>query len=271
MTWFTKLTGIDEESPDQVRRMLSVEGEHLICAGGTRIAFGKLETPKLSNLRQSVADLNLQPKRSTIYRNYFAPVNDSIGQSEINQIDCSSDLGNRLGNDGGELWTMRNGYLFPSDDGLGQIEAKLQNSSEDERNDLRGQLRIGLQWQADVTLSGASHRVSQAYCSALPVAYGRQPTDQWTDFAKLILDAAYEATFGAAVLNAARSGNPTLYLTLLGGGVFGNRDNWITAAIERAFNLHRKHGLDVRIVSHGRSQPAVTDLIHRISQSESRP
>jgi len=33
----------------------------------------------------------------TIYRNYFAPVNGQIGQSENNQIDCLADLGRALG------------------------------------------------------------------------------------------------------------------------------------------------------------------------------
>ncbi|TWU10153.1 hypothetical protein Poly21_51220 [Allorhodopirellula heiligendammensis] len=49
----------------------------------------------------------------------------------------------------------------------------------------------------------------------------------WTDFAKLILDAAYEATLLAAVLNASRTGVNVIYLTMLGGGVFGNEDAWI--------------------------------------------
>ncbi|EMI40836.1 hypothetical protein [Rhodopirellula sp. SWK7] len=329
MTWFTKLTGIDEESPELVRREISVEGEHLICPGGKRIAFGRLETPKLAELRQAVAHLNPKPKRTTIcevvgdvrklhadpananalfqvasqfnllemtgpsvtpergvgiyendptqgpacaiacgagtiYRNYFTPVGDSIGQNEHNQIDCSFDLGRQLDSAGDSLWTMRNGYLFPTDAGLQKITTKLQDSSEDQLNDFRGELRIGLQWEADVTLPGASHKVSQAYCSALPVAYGRHPTETWADFAKLILDAAYEATFCAAVLNASRTGNSIIYLTLLGGGVFGNRDEWIIAAIQRAFQLHRQHGLDIRIVSYGHSQTAVAELAQRL-------
>ena len=223
MTWFEKLTGIDEQSPLQVRRELSVEGDQIVCPNGKRFAFGRLETPKLSDLRQAVADLNVAPRRSTIceivgdvralnadpanadalfqvasqfnllemtgpsvtpergvgiyesdptqgpacaiacgagtiYRNYFAPVGDSIGQSADIQIDCSSDLGISLGNAGGRLWSMQNGYLFPTNDGLNEISTKLQQSTEDELDDLRGDLRIGLQWR--IASRGKKERIS---------------------------------------------------------------------------------------------------------------
>lgn len=329
MTWLTKLTGIEEESPEQVRRELSIESDQIVCPDGKRFAFGRLETPKLSELRQTVSQLDARthpstirehvgdvrqlhadsanagvllqvasqfnllemtgpsvtPERGvgiykndptqgpacaiacgagTIYRNYFAPVGDRIGQSADHQIDCSADLGSKLGNQDGQLWQMRNGYLFPSDDGLRRITNRLQSASESNLDELRGELRIGLQWQADVTLPGIEHRVSQAYCSALPVAYGGQRAKLWTDFAKLILDAAYEATLLAAAINASRTGVNVVYLTLLGGGVFGNDDAWIISAIERAFLKTKSHGLDVRIVSYRQSKPAVSQFCNRI-------
>lgn len=97
------------------------------------------------------------------------------------------------------------------------------------------------------------------------MAYGRQPTEAWTDFAKLILDSAYEATICAAILNASQTGVNTVFLTLLGGGVFGNRDEWITGAIERAVAKYREYDLDIAIVSYGRSKPVVADLVARCS------
>ena len=42
--------------------------------------------------------------------------------------------------------------------------------------DLRQLLRIGIQWNTQVTLNDAKHTVSQAYCSALPVAYSHHPS-----------------------------------------------------------------------------------------------
>ena len=49
MTWFTKLTGIEEESPEQVRRELFIEGDQIVCPDGKRFAFGRLETPELAD------------------------------------------------------------------------------------------------------------------------------------------------------------------------------------------------------------------------------
>ena len=334
MTWFQRLTGIDEESPSQVRDQLTVDGNCLVCPSGKRIAFGRLETARLSELRRTVAAMEIQPSRSTlrevvadvrvlhtdaanagalfqvasqfnllemtgpsvtpergvgiyendptqgpacaiacgagtIYRNYFADVDGQVGQTAQRQIDCSADLGRELGNTDQRLWEMENGYLFPTDHGLTEIAERIRNSSATERESLLGELRIGLQFDAEVTLDGAGHHVSQAYCSALPVAYGRQSTEQWTDFAKLILDAAYEATLAAVVTNAAQTGSRVVFLTLLGGGVFGNRDQWIMDAIERAFVKHIHHGLDVRIVSHDQSKPAVAELVSRLGVTRS--
>jgi hypothetical protein len=90
--------------------------------------------------------------------------------------------------------------------------------------------------------------VSQAFCSALPVAYGRGRLSDWEAFARLILEAAYEATLLAAV---DRLSNIVL-LTRVGGGAFGNADAWIDDAIVRALSIVEHAGLDIRLVSHGR-------------------
>lgn len=61
--------------------------------------------------------------------------------------------------------------------------------------------------------------------------------------------------------NRARTGNDSLFLTMLGGGAFGNRDEWIANAIVRAAWIHAGCGLDVRIVSYGRPQVGVAGLM----------
>jgi hypothetical protein len=126
---------------------------------------------------------------------------------------------------------------------------------------LKGCLRIGIQWNTQVTLAGCRHLVSQAYCSALPIAYSRLAPSLWERFARLILEALYEATLSAAVLNAHASGVGTVYLTAVGGGAFGNPSEWILAALERVLVLHRKTALDVAIVSFGAPNPAIGRLI----------
>lgn len=77
------------------------------------------------------------------------------------------------------------------------------------------------------------------------------PALHWAAFASLILEAAYEATLWAAVLNMQQTGSKIVMLTRLGGGVFGNDAGWIDAAMRRAFRLFESADLEVRLVSYG--------------------
>jgi hypothetical protein len=199
----------------------------------------------------------------TIYRNYFAPVNGQIGQSASNQIDCLADLGRGLGNFDNRFWQMRNGYALASRSGLIEISNRLRAASENERDELRTLLRIGIQWNTQVTLKDCTHRVSQAYCSALPVAYSNHPSGLWEDFARLVLEASYEATICTAILNGRSTGNRRVFLTLLGGGAFGNETPWITESITRALKLYQAWNIEVAIVSYGASKGYVRQLVEQ--------
>src|SRR5262249_32992211 len=117
-----------------------------------------------------------------------------------------------LDNSRHRLWRMANGYALPSESGLEEINRKLQNMDEVGRDAIRQALQIGLHWDTQVTLDDGSHTVSQAYCSAMPVAYTGHPPELWGPLAKLILEAAYEATMCAAILNADRNRNNHLFL-----------------------------------------------------------
>ena len=201
----------------------------------------------------------------TIYRNYFAPVNGQTGQSATNQIDCLADIGAALGNTENRLWDMRNGYALPSRDGLVEIGEHLRALSEPELDELRALLRIGLQWHTQVTLDDCKHKVSQAYCSALPVGYLDHSHELWTEFARLVLEATYEATLCAALLNASQTGNNKVFLTLVGGGVFENDPDWILSGLQRALALYQDTALDVAIVSYGSSNPDIQHLVNQPS------
>ena len=96
------------------------------------------------------------------------------------------------------------------------------------------------------------------------MAYNHQPVSLWEPFSRLTLKVAYEATMCAGVMNFYKTGNTIVYLTLIGGGAFGNKTSWITDSLERALRIYRHVGQDVRIVSYGRSNPAVQDLIERL-------
>lgn len=196
----------------------------------------------------------------TIFRNYFVVVNEQVGQSADNQIDCLAGVGEMLGNTDQRLWKMINGYALPSRAGLEEVDGLLKAMDECGHDRVRQVLQVGIQWNTQVTLKGASHVVSQIYCSALPVAYSNLPSVLWARFAKLILEASYEATICSAIINASETNNHTLFLTLLGGGAFGNETGWISGAIRRALSLYAEWGLDVALVSYGQSQPCVQQI-----------
>lgn len=193
---------------------------------------------------------------ATIFRDYFAPVNGQSGQTATRQVDALADLGAALGNQGERLWRMRNGYALCTREGLDEIAARLSSASAAEIDALRDLLRIGLHWDVEVTDARHEPRpvVSQAFCSALPVAYTGIPSRHWRAFATLVLEGAYEATLWAAALNAARGASNIVYLTRLGGGAFGNEPEWIDAAMQRALALARDVALDARVVSFGKGR-----------------
>jgi hypothetical protein len=208
---------------------------------------------------------------ATIYRNYFAPVGEEIGQTSTRQINALAALGEALGAGVGEpvhkLWEMRNGYALCRREGLQLISTHLSSLDPNEVDSLRGELCIGLHRDVEVTDATAPHRpvVSQAFCSALPVAYSRVPPADWRALASLVLDAAYEATMLAALMNARRGVSNVVLLTLLGGGAFGNVEAWIFDALRRAFAIAENFDLDVRVVSHGNLPPQLLKLVSAFS------
>lgn len=193
---------------------------------------------------------------ATIYRNYCVPVDGQTGQTHDRQLDGLAHVGAALALEIGrpvtELWTMRNGYALCTHGGLLAIEDLIATRDEVSRDALRSKLAIGLHRDVEVTAAGEprGQRVSQAFCSALPVAYSSIPQSNWEIFARVILEAAYEATILAAVEQATAGGSNTVLLTRLGGGVFGNADAWIDDAIVRSLDIVEHAGLDVRLVSY---------------------
>lgn len=206
---------------------------------------------------------------ATIYRNYLVPVGDGVGQTADRQIDALAGVGSELaqltGRHVDELWTMSNGYALCTADGLAAISRLLEGATEEMRDGLREQLSIGLHRDVEVTdVAGPPRRlVSQAFCSALPLGYSRLPRSQWEPFARLILEATYEATLLAAAEQADAGGSSIVLLTRVGGGVFNNDPAWIDAAIERAALIVEHAGLDIRVVCHSDVSPGVREIIER--------
>lgn len=204
---------------------------------------------------------------ATIYRNYFVSVGNAFGQTAKRQLDGLADIGANLSDALNvpidQLWTMQNGYALAQRSGLELIARHLDTLDAQQTDALRAKLCIGIHRNVEATEADGGHRplVSQAFCSALPVAYSKIASSQWQSFAVLILEAAYEATMWAAVLNERRGGSNVVFLTLLGGGAFGNDDQWIHGAIRRALQKAAGFALDVRLVCYSSPPTYVRELV----------
>jgi len=224
--------------------------------GVTRYAFDPTQGPACA----------MAAGAATIYRNDFVPVGDRPGQTRDRQLDGFAGLGAALataiGRSPESLWTMSNGYALFIGDAVDRLSAHLRTLDADRLDALRRRLAVGVQWDVEVTEAAGPSRpqVTQAFCSALPVSYNAQVgahASDWEPLATLVLEAAYEATLAAAVLNAQRGVSNKVLLTLLGGGAFGNDESWILAALQRAIHQAQDRGLEVIVVSYGRPSPGL--------------
>ncbi|WP_146188217.1 hypothetical protein [Ascidiaceihabitans donghaensis] len=199
----------------------------------------------------------------TIFRNYFVDVDGCgvLGQTESRQLNGLSGIDAALDNTRHGYWDMVNGYMIPKPGGLDRLNAVLTAMDDQKQHALLGALAVGHHANVEVTLGGAGHSVTQIYCSALPVSYCADPDVAWSIFARLVLKGAYEATLRLAVQNAALTGNNLVFLTLLGGGAFGNRADWIVDAVLQGLACVADSGLDVRIVSYGGSSAVAQDIL----------
>jgi hypothetical protein len=214
--------------------------------GVTGYAFDPTQGPACS----------LAAAAATVVRNYFVDVGGVPGQTRERQLDNLDELAAMLG-DRGAYWDVVNGYTHSDQARLGRLRAALGGH---DREALLGAVKVGLHRDVEVTFatryvapSEPSH-VTQVFCSALSCGYSSVGLDDWEPLATLVLDAAYEATLRAAVL----AGRRKVWLTLLGGGAFGNRREWITGAIGRA--LARMESVDLEVcVAHYRARNAVVE------------
>lgn len=201
---------------------------------------------------------------ATFYRNYLVHVKDGIvhedgetfGQSTDNQINCLIDVMTQIEKITDEkIVTVKNGYTFSSEEKLEKLNRILSSMTPADISCLMDNLRIGTQFNISVTLGKDRNPlppnqlqiVSQAFCSAISIAYDKCSTKSWEPFARAVLDASYEATFLAAIVNKNNGGSNKVVLTLVGGGVFGNSYEWIAESIYKAYFKTRAHGLDVEI------------------------
>ena len=205
---------------------------------------------------------------ATVFRNYFWAERGQAGGSE-RQLDTARGLGEVVGNAKKNYWRMQNGYMIPARDGaMAELGARL--AAEDGlAAAAHAAVRVGVHWSTQTATTKtwkrraeadgggwaegderAPHRVAQVFCSAVPVAYTRSTSaSAWAPVAKLVLDAAFEATLlAAAVLALQQQRRVPVYLSCVGGGAFGNATLWIVAAIEKACQACAALPIDVRLV-----------------------
>ena len=209
---------------------------------------------------------------ATIYRNYFTPVDGSFGQTAERQLNGLADLGVALSSGTklpvGELWKMKNGYALASQDGLEAINEHFTTLTKNQIDNLRSKLRVGLHRDVEVTEASGPDRphVSQLFCSAMPVAYTDVPSHFWQPLASLVLEAAYEATAWATLINSRHGASNVVFMTLLGGSAFGNDKNWIYAAMIRALELMRPFAVEVKLVSYGAPSRELIAIAKKFSE-----
>jgi len=213
----------------------------------------------------------------TVVRSYFGIGNaddrsNARPQSCDNQINNLKDIEALLENESKQYFQVKNGYTMATDASLHELGAVLQHNTELQAK-LAARLRIGLQWDTEVTCSnfgnttyeGQQQLVTQAYCSGCSVSYSRCSADAWRPFASLVLRACFEATLIAGLLNAAahpnKRGARRVFLTAIGGGVFGNDMAWVQEAMRSAFDKFQGYELEVILVSYGSPTPEFRPLL----------
>lgn len=217
----------------------------------------------------------------TAYRNYLIefPNDGHVGQTSNRQINTLDPILERLAdNNNGEKTniTVKNGYAKASNQNLAALHGIVRHHTEE----LIELLQVGVQRNTEVTHPIRTGRlVTQVYCSAVPVSYTLATAVEWAPLARVVLQGAYEATLLEGVFQhlykqLERPGEtigPTkIYLTMVGGGAFGNEMEWIWDAMERAHNairLYHPVALEIYIVHYGDIHPGATDVVSRIHKS----
>eukprot|EP01062_Namystynia_karyoxenos_P069797 TRINITY_DN65252_c0_g1_i1.p1 TRINITY_DN65252_c0_g1~~TRINITY_DN65252_c0_g1_i1.p1 ORF type:complete len:451 (+),score=65.28 TRINITY_DN65252_c0_g1_i1:70-1353(+) len=198
------------------------------------------------------------------FRNYFVDCGGgNIGQTAKHQLNGIDQVLRLLGDDG-RMLPVVNGYLLPSKRGGVRLLEKVGRLRPEDVDRLRDCIRVGVHFNAQVTLpqaaraaaeaghEGREQLVCQVLCSACPIGYPDADgfschQELWGKLPQLVLEAAYEATVWAAIIQHCKTPfrdrqPPRVFLTKVGAGVFGNKDSWVIRAIQRALLLARRAG-----------------------------
>ena len=195
----------------------------------------------------------------TLYRNYFVPTTCGeetfVGQTDSCQINNLDLIQNYLKTYFGKTFVeVKNGYTFAKGEDL-KLLNEILSTKPNVKNDLIDLLKVGFHRDLEVVFSKRWTQkseqkpflVSQVYSSALSIGYAKGG-NLWHPLAEIILNATYEAIIYIGMLNYLKTGNPKVYLTLIGGGFFGNPPKLISAAIKRAVLIANDNKYPLEII-----------------------
>ena len=217
----------------------------------------------------------------TVFRNYFVLCNHIIGQYKNNQLNGLDELFKFLSAE--NLVKIKNGYSSSTNDDLILLNNNPIWSDHSTQTLAKSLIKVGIHSNIEVPWKenterfvlapeNERHRVTQVYCSALSLGrYTDCPEYLWEPLARLILDASYEATLLTASLEKKSGrGSGVVVLTLLGGGVFGNKIEWIADSIGKAVAKCKNMGLKVVITHYRQIDNYVKNLINESIRSHNQ-
>ena len=226
---------------------------------------------------------------------YDQVASSSLGQSANRQINCLADImkllkqkciqtGINVPLDNinspnpygfsikeGDLFAVKNGYVESTDNNLFILNELIEHGGEEFKEQIKNALRCCIQRDTEVTSDPRSNSsnpnlITQVYVSALSFGYSKVSNKElWAPFAKIILEAAYEHTILEGLRNnldrIQKGLEPQpIYLTMLGGGVFGNNPEWIKEAISSAIIKASEYQI-----------PFAVKLVHYLSTDTNYP
>lgn len=185
---------------------------------------------------------------SILYRNYFV----KIGNGEVGQIRTNLNL---LSDTPFDIY---HGYPNVRSEGAREKSEIYKNFDWNNLDNYRMgvhsncQVLLTQDMLGNLVLASGDQIVHHVYCAALDFS-GSVPHNLLYDtIGKAILRASYKISILSAWENSVKypdlAGSKKLYLTLLGGGVFGNPHEWICDAVLENEQLIVESGLEVYLI-----------------------